>query len=98
MSIVKLILQPFFFQQTKTFDYEHSEMLLYQNEIMIDGEMYKEALDHLKEFERQITDKITVLETKGICLITVILLYFTLLTLWSQKMLSIVEITRRSKS
>ena len=53
------------FQTTKTFDYEHSEMLLYQNDIMIDGGMHKEALDHLKEFESQITDKVTVLETKG---------------------------------
>ena len=55
----------FLLQTSKTFDYEHSEMLLYQNEIMIDGEMYKEALEHLKEFESQITDKVTVLETKG---------------------------------
>ena len=55
----------FYFQTTKTFDYEHSEMLLYQNEIMIDGGMYQEALEHLKEFEDQITDKMHVLETKG---------------------------------
>ena len=51
--------------QIKPFDYEHSEMLLYQNQVMVEAGMYKEALEHLKTFNDQICDRLSVQETKG---------------------------------
>ena len=51
--------------QVKPFDYEHSEMLLYQNMVFMDAEMYKEALEHLATFDKQIVDRLSLKETKG---------------------------------
>jgi len=49
----------------KAFDYEHSEMVLYQNEVMVEGALHQEALDHIDKFESQMTDKVHVSETKA---------------------------------
>ncbi|XP_078532912.1 N-alpha-acetyltransferase 15, NatA auxiliary subunit [Lissotriton helveticus] len=46
-------------------DYEYSELLLYQNQVLREAELYKEALDHLVTYEKQICDKLAVEETKG---------------------------------
>ncbi len=51
--------------QIKPFDYEHSEMLLYQNQVMVEAGMHQEALDHLAAFNDQICDRLSVQETKG---------------------------------
>jgi len=52
-------------QPVKPFDYEHSEMLLYQNMVFMDAEMYKEALEHLDTFDKQIVDRLSLKETKA---------------------------------
>ena len=53
------------FLQVKPYDYEHSEMLLYQNMVMIEAGQHEEALQHLVEYGSQMVDKLTVQETKG---------------------------------
>lgn len=47
-------------------DYEYSELLLYQNQVLREAGLYKEALEHLGTYEKQICDKLAVEETKGI--------------------------------
>ena len=49
----------------KPYDYEHSEMLLYQNMVLIEAGMHKEALEHLEKYDKHIVDRLAVLETKG---------------------------------
>nr|AAH57466.1 NMDA receptor-regulated gene 1a [Danio rerio] len=46
-------------------DYEYSELLLYQNQLLREAELFKEALDHLTSYEKQICDKLAVEETRG---------------------------------
>lgn len=46
-------------------DYEYSELLLYQNQVLREAGLYKEALEHLCTYEKQICDKLAVEETKG---------------------------------
>ncbi|MCJ8733750.1 hypothetical protein PDJAM_G00227270 [Pangasius djambal] len=46
-------------------DYEYSELLLYQNQVLREAGLFKEALDHLISYEKQICDKLAVEETKG---------------------------------
>ncbi|XP_003977076.1 N-alpha-acetyltransferase 15, NatA auxiliary subunit a [Takifugu rubripes] len=46
-------------------DYEYSELLLYQNQVLREAGLYKEALDHLNSYEKQICDKLAVEETRG---------------------------------
>uniref|UniRef100_A0A8B9JBN2 N(alpha)-acetyltransferase 15, NatA auxiliary subunit a n=1 Tax=Astyanax mexicanus TaxID=7994 RepID=A0A8B9JBN2_ASTMX len=46
-------------------DYEYSELLLYQNQVLREAGHFKEALDHLTTYEKQICDKLAVEETKG---------------------------------
>lgn len=46
-------------------DYEYSELLLYQNQVLREAGLFKEALDHLCTYEKQICDKLAVEETKG---------------------------------
>lgn len=52
--------------QPKQFDYEHCELLLYQNMVMREAGMHQEALSHLQEYDKQIVDRLCVSETKGI--------------------------------
>ena len=49
----------------KPYDYEHSEMLLYQNMVMTEAGMYQEALDHLQQYDKQLVDRVTVQEHTG---------------------------------
>lgn len=46
-------------------DYEYSELLLYQNQVLREAGLLREALDHLTTYEKQICDKLAVEETKG---------------------------------
>ncbi|XP_052006048.1 N-alpha-acetyltransferase 15, NatA auxiliary subunit a [Xyrauchen texanus] len=46
-------------------DYEYSELLLYQNQLLREAGLFKEALDHLTNFEKQVCDKLAVEETRG---------------------------------
>ncbi|XP_033115616.1 N-alpha-acetyltransferase 15, NatA auxiliary subunit-like [Anneissia japonica] len=56
-------------QTVKQYDYEHSEFLLYQNDVMKDAGKLQDALKHLDQYEDQINDKLSVQETRGeICL------------------------------
>ncbi|KAH8408887.1 hypothetical protein KR009_003359 [Drosophila setifemur] len=46
-------------------DYRHSELLLYQNQILIESDRLQQALEHLIKYEAQIVDKLAVRETMG---------------------------------
>ncbi|TSO15269.1 N-alpha-acetyltransferase 15, NatA auxiliary subunit [Bagarius yarrelli] len=46
-------------------DYEYSELLLYQNQVLREAGLFKEAFDHLISYEKQICDKLVVAETRG---------------------------------
>lgn len=48
---------------TGTYDYEHSELLLYQNMVIQESGDLKEALNHLIECQGQICDRLSVEET-----------------------------------
>lgn len=47
-------------------DYEYSELLLYQNQLLSEAGLIKEALDHLTNYEKQICDKLAVEERRGV--------------------------------
>lgn len=49
----------------ETHDYRHSELLLYQNQILIESGNLEKALQHLIDYESQIVDKLAVKETMG---------------------------------
>lgn len=46
-------------------DYDYSELLLYQNQVLREAGLHKEALEHLNKYEKQICDKSAVEETRG---------------------------------
>ncbi|KAK3784704.1 hypothetical protein RRG08_032159 [Elysia crispata] len=50
-------------QTPKSFDYEHSELLLYQNMVMQEAGMYQEAMEHFRTYDKQIVDKLYIQET-----------------------------------
>lgn len=53
----------------ETYDYKHSELLLYQNQILQESGNLEKALKHLHEFSWQIVDKLALKETMGeLCL------------------------------
>ncbi|XP_059484452.1 N-alpha-acetyltransferase 15, NatA auxiliary subunit [Neocloeon triangulifer] len=51
--------------QKSTFDYEHSELLLYQNMVLHESGALQEAIQHLDRYADQICDKLSVLDTYG---------------------------------
>jgi len=53
------------FDKKNDYDYEHSELLLYQNMVIQESGDIPSALKHLEEYEEGIFDKIKVLELKG---------------------------------
>ncbi|KAJ8969388.1 hypothetical protein NQ314_001787 [Rhamnusium bicolor] len=61
------ILETFLDQQQKgnNYDYEHSELLLYQNLVIQESGDLREALKHLEASQDQIVDKLTVKENLG---------------------------------
>ncbi|XP_043927634.1 N-alpha-acetyltransferase 16, NatA auxiliary subunit [Protopterus annectens] len=46
-------------------DYEYSELLLYQNQVMREADLFQESLEHIETYEKQICDKLVVVEIKG---------------------------------
>uniref|UniRef100_A0A667WTI4 N-alpha-acetyltransferase 15, NatA auxiliary subunit n=1 Tax=Myripristis murdjan TaxID=586833 RepID=A0A667WTI4_9TELE len=52
-------------RQNNKVDYEYSELLLYQNQVLREAGLHKEALEHLSTYEKQICDKLAVEETRG---------------------------------
>lgn len=64
------ILESFRTSQTvESFDYKHSEFLLYQNQVLQESGNHEKALKHLTEHQAQILDKCVVKETEGdLCL------------------------------
>ncbi|XP_063227902.1 N-alpha-acetyltransferase 15, NatA auxiliary subunit [Bacillus rossius redtenbacheri] len=52
-------------QLKSSYDYEHSELLLYQNMVIQESGALKDALDHLELHSDQICDKLSVMETCG---------------------------------
>lgn len=52
-------------QRLNNFDYEHSELLLYQNLVIQESGDLKLALKHLDKFSDQIVDKLTLKENLG---------------------------------
>ena len=55
--------------QKAAYDYEHSELLLYQNSVIQESGDDTAALEHLNKYQDQICDKAHFLQTKGILLI-----------------------------
>lgn len=55
----------FVFQKSGNFDYEHSELLLYQNMVIKESGDLKQALAHLEANQDQIVDKLTLKESLG---------------------------------
>lgn len=60
-------------QQSKSIDYEQSELLLYQNMVYREAGAHEQCLAHLEENRRYILDKLRVEETKGKSSINLIL-------------------------
>ncbi|KPJ13486.1 N-alpha-acetyltransferase 15, NatA auxiliary subunit [Papilio machaon] len=52
-------------QMKGPYDYEHSELLLYQNMVLAESGQYERALQHLHKFQSQILDKLSIKETSG---------------------------------
>ena len=52
-------------QKKPSYDYEYSELLLYQNMVIRESGNEEEALKHLEEYEWAICDKISMKEIKG---------------------------------
>ncbi|XP_023603957.1 N-alpha-acetyltransferase 16, NatA auxiliary subunit isoform X7 [Myotis lucifugus] len=46
-------------------DYEYSELILYQNQVMREADLFQESLEHIETYEKQICDKLSVEEIKG---------------------------------
>ncbi|XP_038839431.1 N-alpha-acetyltransferase 15, NatA auxiliary subunit-like [Salvelinus namaycush] len=46
-------------------DYEYSELLLYQNQVLREAGLYREVRDHLTTYKKQFCDKLAVEETRG---------------------------------
>lgn len=46
-------------------DYEYSELILYQNQVMREADLFQESLEHIETYEKQICDKLIVEEIKG---------------------------------
>ncbi|XP_055523515.1 N-alpha-acetyltransferase 15, NatA auxiliary subunit [Wyeomyia smithii] len=56
-------------QSVENYDYKHSELLLYQNQVIRESGNYEKALQHLKKYQSQILDTLAVREAVGeLCL------------------------------
>lgn len=64
------ILETFRSSQTmENYDYKHSELLLYQTQVIQESGNVERALKHLREYQSQILDKLAVKEMMGdLCL------------------------------
>ncbi|XP_075865529.1 N-alpha-acetyltransferase 16, NatA auxiliary subunit isoform X4 [Microcebus murinus] len=50
---------------TNKIDYEYSELILYQNQVMREADLFQESLEHIETYEKQICDKLLIEEIKG---------------------------------
>ncbi len=55
--------------QKAAYDYEHSELLMYQNTIIQESGDHEAALEHLEKYREQICDRGHWLETKAALLL-----------------------------
>ncbi|XP_054829729.1 N-alpha-acetyltransferase 16, NatA auxiliary subunit [Eublepharis macularius] len=46
-------------------DYEYSELILYQNQVMREADLFQESLEHIETYEQQICDKLMIDEIRG---------------------------------
>ncbi|XP_008592012.1 PREDICTED: N-alpha-acetyltransferase 16, NatA auxiliary subunit-like, partial [Galeopterus variegatus] len=46
-------------------DYENSELILYQNQVMREADLFQKSLEHIETYEKHICDKLLVEEIKG---------------------------------
>ncbi|XP_058526671.1 N-alpha-acetyltransferase 16, NatA auxiliary subunit isoform X2 [Ochotona princeps] len=46
-------------------DYEYSELILYQNQVMREADLFQQSLEHIETYEKQVCDKLLVEEIKG---------------------------------
>uniref|UniRef100_A0A5F9C7F0 N-alpha-acetyltransferase 16, NatA auxiliary subunit n=1 Tax=Oryctolagus cuniculus TaxID=9986 RepID=A0A5F9C7F0_RABIT len=46
-------------------DYEYSELILYQNQVMREADLFQQSLEHIEMYEKQVCDKLLVEEIKG---------------------------------
>ncbi|MCL4127711.1 UNVERIFIED_CONTAM: hypothetical protein GTU68_030789 [Idotea baltica] len=51
--------------QKSTYDYEYSELLLYQNMVLRESNRVEEAMEHLLSYQSNICDKVTLQEIRG---------------------------------
>ncbi|KAJ1368485.1 hypothetical protein KIN20_029620 [Parelaphostrongylus tenuis] len=51
--------------QPSSYDFEHSELVLYQNMILCEAGQLEEALSKLEENAAVIVDKVTYMERRG---------------------------------
>ena len=51
--------------QKNTYDYEYSELLLYQNMVLREAGTTEQALEHLNTYHENICDKVTLQELRG---------------------------------
>ena len=65
--------------QKATYDYEHSELLMYQNMVIQESGDYKAALEHLERYEDQICDKLSLLETRGMSIWSIKVVLLTII-------------------
>lgn len=56
------------FRKCQPFDYEYSELLLYEVMIMLECNKEKDALELVEKYKDQIVDKTSLLEMKGLLL------------------------------
>lgn len=64
-------------QVTNSYDFEHSELLLYQSMVIQESGDLEEAVKHLDKFKEQIHDKLTVEETYGNCNVSTFIYIFS---------------------
>lgn len=60
-----MLLILFVYLQKNTYDYEYSELLLYQNMVMREAGLLEEAFEHINTHKESICDKVTSLEIRG---------------------------------
>jgi len=51
--------------QADDVQYEHSELLLYQGDMLREAGFYQQALTHIEDNQGHIVDKLSFLEMKG---------------------------------
>ena len=72
--------------QSEEVQYDHSELLLYQGDILKEAGLYQKALDHIEKNKSKIVDPLSFLEMKGngaLIFVTTICMFILFSTLYS---------------